>query len=121
MWSFFLSLAVLCAQDVKLHSHDIQPHHSAEASNHAHLSKAHFAHDSSHKHHNSVVFEVDITPDGVLKSLNNNVFVIALFTLFFTLMAFISSRQLVQRCRESKLILHRYYLFSPPLRAPPQY
>ena len=135
MWSLLLSLALLCAQGVKLHVHHLDHGHDNHPNNyhshihaidkagdHDHLSKAHFTHDTSHNdHHDGVVSEVDISPDGVLKNANYSVFALALFALFFTLVIFVSSRQLVQRCRESKLILRSYYLLSPPLRAPPQY
>ncbi|MCF6336458.1 MAG: hypothetical protein L3J84_00695 [Gammaproteobacteria bacterium] len=133
MWALLLSLALLCAQGTKLHVHNLDHGHNNhlindhthdaidKAANHSYLSKAHFTHDTSHDHHGSVVSEVDISPDGVLKNTNNSVFSIALFALFFTLITFISSRQLVQRCRESKLTLHSDYLLSPPLRAPPQH
>ncbi len=129
LWSLLLCLALLFAQGVKLHVHSLDHghdnHHSHainEAGDHGHLSKAHFTHDTSHNdHHDGVVSEVDISPDGLLKNVQNNFFAIALFALFFTLMTFVSSRQLVQYCRESKLILHSYYVLSPPLRAPPQH
>jgi len=136
LWSLLLSLSLLCAQGAKLHTHNLDHGHNDhpndyhshihsiidEAGDHGHLSKAHFTHDTSHNdHHDGVISEVDISPDGLLKNANDNVFEIVLFALFFTLMIFVSSRQLVQRCRESKLILHRYYVLSPPLRAPPQH
>ena len=127
--SLLLSLVLLCAQGVKLHVHNLDQghdnHHSHaidEVGDHDHLSKAHFTYDASHDgYHDDVVSEIDISPDGLLKSVNSHVFMIALFAFFFTLITFISSRQLIQRCRESKLILHRQYVLSPPLRAPPQY
>ncbi len=112
LWSLLLSLALLSAHVVKLHVHDLE---------HGHLSKAHFAHDTSHEHHDRTISEVDTSPNGVLKNTSNSVFALALFTLFLTLMTFIPSQQLVQCCRENKLTLHSYYLLSPPLRAPPQY
>ncbi len=133
MWSLLLSLMLLCAQGVqlKLHVHELDHEHdnyhshthaTGDESDHSHLSKAHFAHDTSHdNHHDNIVSEVDITPDGFLKSASNTVFAIALFALSCILVTFIPSRQFFQRCRESKLILYNYYLFSPPLRAPPQY
>ncbi len=112
LWSLLLCLALLSAHVVKLHIHELD---------NGHLSKAHFAHDTSHEHHDKAISEVDSSPDGVLKNVNNSIFAVALFTFFFTLVTFISSRQLVQRWRENKLVLHNYYLLSPPLRAPPQY
>ncbi len=136
LWVLLLSLALLCAQGAKLHVHNLDHgqdnHHNDyhshthdaidEVVDHGHLSKAHFTHDTSHNdHHDGVVSEVDVTPDGLLKNTNNNVFAIALFVLFFTLITFVSSRQSVQRCRERKLVRHSRYVLSPPLRAPPLY
>jgi len=135
LWSVLLSLLLLCAQGVKLHVHDLAHgydnhsndsyshiHAIDEAGDHGSLSKAHFAHDTSHHElHDEVISEVDISPAGLLKNTNNSVFAIMLFALFFILMVLISARQLVQRCRESQLILRSCHLFSPPLRAPPQH
>ncbi len=127
--SLLLSLALLCVQGAKLHVHNLDHghdnHHTHthavdEASDHTHLSKAHFAHDRSHDdHHDGVVSEVDISPYRLLKNTNNNV-VTVLFSLFFTLMTFASSRWLYQCYRKNKLIFHSCYPISPPLRAPPQ-
>ena len=129
MWSLLLSLALLCAQGVKLHVHDLDHghdnHHSHahvidEASDHGHLSKAHSSHDTSHDdHHDSVASEIDVSPDGVLKN-SNTVFALALIVFFITLMIPASLRQRVHHRRENDFILHRDYALSPPLRAPPQ-
>ncbi len=129
LWCFLLSLSLLCVQGVKLHVHNLdhKQHHGHthaidDAGDHAHLSKAHFAHNTSHSdHHNGVISEVDISPDGVLKNTNNSPFTLALIIFFFTLAIFVASRRLIQHCRENKLIFHEYYVLSPPLRAPPQY
>jgi len=131
LWSLLLSLSLLCAQGAGLHVHsvdhghdELQSHiHGAdEADDHTHMSKAHFTHDTSHNdHHDDVVSEIDVSPEGLLKNASNNIFSIALFTFFFILVMFVSSRQLIYCRREGKLILDKYYLLSPPLRAPPQY
>ncbi len=129
--SLVFSLALLCAQGIGLHVHNLDhdpgDHHShAHAMNgageHAHVSKAHFAQDTSHSdHHDGAVSEVDISPEGLLKNSSNNIFAIALIAFFFIFAMFVSLRQLAYRCRESKLILYRRYVLSPPLRAPPQH
>ncbi len=127
--SLLLSLALLCAQEVRLHVHSLDHNHGDhlshsidDAGGHAHLSKAHFAQDMSHSdHHDGAVADVDISPDGLLKNFNDNIFAVALIAFFFALLLFVSSRQFVHHSREGKLILHRRYVLSPPLRAPPQY
>jgi len=141
--SLLLALALLCAQGVVLHFHQLDHGHDdshrhshshsivdsdiadasfAQNSDHSHLSDVHYAHDSSHNdHHNGVVSEVNITPDGLLKSANHHVLTLALFAFLVSLMVFGFSRQCVQRCRESTLILRSFSFLSPPLRAPPPY
>lgn len=131
LWSLLLCLSLLCAQGVGLHVHSMdhgEDHHQShihaadEANDHAHMSKVHFTHDISHNdHHDSVVSEIDVNPDGLLKNSSNNIFAIALISFFFILLMFVSSRQLVHCRRESKLTPNRYYLLTPPLRAPPQH
>ena len=129
MWSLLLSLSLLCGQGIKLHVHNLDhghdeyighAHAADQASDRSRLSKAHYAHDRSHDdHHNGVVSEVDVTPDGVLKNLSGNTLTLALFALLFTLLLSAPSLQVVHRYRESKPILYGRYLLSPPLRAPP--
>ncbi len=113
LWVLLLSLTLLCAQGTELHIHNLD---------HDHLSKAHFIQDTSHgDHHHDGISEVEISPDEVLKTPNHNIFSIALFALFFTLVMFVSSRQFIQHRLKNRPIIKEYYLFSPPLRAPPQH
>ena len=132
-WSLLLSLALLCAQGVKLHAHNLDHEHDNhhryghihavdEVNAHSYLSRTPFADESSHgDHQDDVVSESNTTPARLVKSSFNNVFAIAVFAFIFTLVGFTCSRQLVQRCRERQPILKSYYLLSPPLRAPPQH
>ena len=85
--SLLLSLLLLCAQGVGLHVHNLDHGHDDNQSHgHAHVSQAHFAHDTSHKgHQGNVTSEIDVSPDGLLKIASNNVFAIALITFFFIL------------------------------------
>ena len=107
--------------------HDNGNHHNHvhvidKLGNHGHLSAAHSIHDLSHGDlHSGVLFEIDISPDGLLKNPNHSVLAIALLAFFFTIMPFFSTRQLARHYRESKLVIHRFYVLSPPLRAPPQH
>ncbi len=129
LWSLLLSLLLLCSQGATLHLHSLDhgqdkhlshAHATDEASDHTHLSKAHYAHDSSHdEHHDVVLSEVDVSPNGVLKKLSNNTLTLALFALLFTLLLSGSLRQVVHRHRENRLAPLERYLLSPPLRAPP--
>ncbi len=129
LWSLLLSLSLLCGQGIKLHAHNlghdhdesiVHTHAADEVSDHSRLSRSHYAHDTSHsEHHSDVVSDVDVTPDGVWKKLSSNMLTLALFTLLFVLVLSAPLRQRVHRYRESKSILFRRYLLSPPLRAPP--
>jgi hypothetical protein len=124
LWSLLLSLSLLCGQGIKLHVHNLDHDesivHTHAASDHSRLSRAHYARDTSHsEHHDVVVSDVDVTPDGVWKKLSSNTLTLALLTLLFMLVLSVPSRQWVHRYRESKSILFRRYLLSPPLRAPP--
>ncbi len=120
LWSLLLSLALLCAQGATLHIHSDQTHNGDHDHIAAPLNKPHSALDISHNEHHDGS-EIDLSADGLLKNTLNKVFTIALFTLFFTLLIFSSSRQFTHHYRKNKLILYSYYLFSPPLRAPPQH
>jgi hypothetical protein len=92
----------------------------AHFSNHTHLSKAHYAHDRSHNsQHDGVVYEVDTSPDRVLKNVTNNIFTLAVFLLLFTLVLFSPLRQRVYHHTKNLSALSRRYVLAPPLRAPP--
>jgi len=131
LWSILLSLSLLCAQDIGLHVHNVDHGHDKhqghvhvanEADDHAHMSVAHFAQDTTHnEHHDGLAAEVDVSPEGMLKNINIYVFAIALITFFFIFEIFFSSQQLVYFRKENRLIFHSYYSLSPPSRAPPQH
>ena len=128
--SLLVFLSPLCSPSATLHVHSLDHGHDEyfdhshavdEARDHSRLSKAHYAHDVSHDdHHDGLVSEFDASPDGVLKSLSNNIFALVLFALLFTLVSPAPSCRVVQRHRESTHPLHRPRLLSPPLRAPPR-
>lgn len=127
--SLLLSLSLLFAQEVGLHSHSFDHVHGDnhvnvidDTTKYSHLNSAHFALDASHNdHHHGAIAEIDVSPDGLLKSVNNTIVSIALIILLFLLVMPTPSRKGVHRHRESKLILHKHYILSPPLRAPPPY
>ncbi len=128
-WSLLLSLLLLCSQGATLHVHNLDHGHDGhlqhthttdEGGAHTRLSKAHYAHDRSHaEYHDNIVSEVEVAPEGVLKSLSSKILTLALLAILFTLLLPAPSRQLPHRRRESRLTLHRHHLLSPPLRAPP--
>jgi hypothetical protein len=128
LWALLLSIALLCAQGVKLHVHSIDHDHDRQHSHiaaeavaeHSHLSEAHLSSDVSHgDHHDEVVSELDVSPDGLLKKASSNVVVLALLAAVFTLLLPGLYQQIFHRRRDKDAILPWRYLLSPPPRAPP--
>jgi len=129
IWSVLLSFSLLCAQEMSLHTHDLE--HANEQSHlyaiengndHKHFSAAHFSHDISHDdHHNSEISEVDISPVGVLKNTKTQIFALALIVFIFILVNYYAPRQLIISRRKSRYVIHKRYILSPSLRAPPQH
>ncbi len=129
LWSLLLILSLLCSQGVALHVHNLDhihdeyldhSHSPFETSDHFHVSKIHSAYDLSHsEHHDSSVYEIDATPDGVLKNISDLFLTLALSVFPFSLLLVSSLGQGVQRCKEDRLIFYEHSHLSPPLRAPP--
>jgi len=113
LWSLFVSLCFLCSQGTTLHVHNFDSdthishsHMADKANNHAHLSNIHYAKNKTHdEHHDNIAPDIDVSPDGILKSLSNNILTVALLALLFISVLSNSSHQVFHRCRESKLIL----------------
>lgn len=107
------------------HGHDEyldHSHLSSEASDHSHMSKPHLSNDTFHNDHSDEsVTEIDVTPDGVLKNLSNNIIALALFALLLILVLPVTSHQVRHRAHKDQSSLYHYYLISPPLRAPPHH
>jgi len=128
LWSSLL-LVWLCVQGTTLHVHLLDHSHSGhhdhshaagETSDHTHVAKLHFSHDASHhEHHENVISEVEISPEGVSKNLSAKLLTFALFAFIFTTLFFASRRTIVQRHWETSLLDLGRYIVSPPLRAPP--
>lgn len=126
LWALLLSIALLCAQGVKLHvhslDHDQQHSHIATeaAAEHSHLSEAHLSTDVSHSdHHDEVVSELDVSSHGLLKKVSSSVLTLALLVTMFALLLPAFYRQTFHRRRDIDTILPWRYHLSPPLRAPP--
>jgi hypothetical protein len=132
LWILLLSIALLCAQGVTLHvhdlghgldrKHDLQHSHidSEFVAEHAHLSEAHLSTDVSHgDHHDELVSELDASPDGLLKKVSTSVLTLALFAAVLALLFPHFYQLTFLRRRDKDVILSWRYLLSPPLRAPP--
>lgn len=133
LWTLYLSVAILCAQGVKLHVHGFEHEHGSShhdqidvgidtgTTDHSHVVGIHLSNDITHvDHHGGVIPEVDISPDGLLKKVSSVVLTLALVAIFFTLFLPGLIRESNQYYRNTKLRLSRHYYYSPPLRAPPQ-
>ena len=135
IWIVLLSIAVLCSQGIGLHVHSMdhgQDSHLAFATNiddlskathhHEQFSKPHLSLDSSHiDHHSDISDNIDISPDGLLKNTNNNIFSIDVMAFIFILIMLTPARLVIRRIQESTVKLHNFYVLSPPVRAPPQF
>jgi hypothetical protein len=128
-WIVLLSMGLLCAQNVKIHSHNLDHnhfqehgHHSIETTaEHSHLAKAHLSTDISHAdHHDEVVSETDASPNALLKNISSQGLVIALLIAVLTLLFPRPYQYLSYRRRDDDTYLPRRYLHSPTLRAPPR-
>jgi uncharacterized membrane protein YeiB len=127
LWlTLLFAVALLSVQSIGLHVHELDhgsDHqnyiHAADtvADDHTHLTKVHSAHDSTHSEHHDDVSEIDISPDGFLKNLTT-VFAIALVVYLLAVVMFSVSRLMVFRQRQN-YPLYKYFVLSPPLRAPP--
>jgi len=123
-----LSIALLCAQGITLHVHNLGHEHDQQhdhlaaelAVKHSHLSETHLSTDASHgDHHAEVVSEFGASPDGLLKKISYNVLTLALLATVLALL-FPSFYQLIfPRRRDIGVIFAWQYRLSPPLRAPP--
>lgn len=124
LWVIYLVMVVVLVQSVRLHVHvyDHEPlssNPSFQASNHSHQEQAHFHYDASEVEHSDEVAEIDLSPQGVLKTFSLGSLVLALFTL----VVFIFPYRLLPRLpwsrnpRDSRKAL--LYGLRPPLRAPP--
>lgn len=125
LWVALLSLALLCAQGVKLHVHSLgHDHHNHHdqllVDGHTHVSIAHLSLDDSHvDHHDQVIYESDASPDCMLTKIFNNIPLTALLTLLFVLLLSGIRRHTYMRRRDDDCIKARWPHFTPLLRAPP--
>ena len=128
LWTIMLSVALLCAQGVKLHVHDLDHDHGQQhghipvegISEHSHLSTAHLSYDASHAdHHEEIVSEVDVGQDGLLTKISSNIFLLAILVSTFIVFLPGFYRYTFHRRRENDTNIPWRYHISPPLRAPP--
>lgn len=128
LFSILLTLLLMCSLETKLHvhhfahSHDnhLEQYHGSGVAGHHHHGKIHFSHDRSHhEHYGDFILEFDVIPDGLLKNIIQHPLALVLFVFSILLLA--PSARLLQRHHEKRPILDKYYLLSPPLRAPPQH
>ena len=124
----FLSVALLCPPEMKLHIHNFKHNHVSQHENilsegfieHSHVSKAHLSVDNTHlDQHNAVMSEVDISPDGLLKKMSGDVFTLFLLVSVLVLLLLSSYQYIFQFRRNDKPYFSSRFLKSPPLRAPP--
>ena len=117
LWVVYLAIALVFIQGARLHVHVYD--HDPVTSDHAHQEQIHFHYKASETGHPDEVAEIDLSQQGLLKSLSFGSLVIALFMVVIVIL---SSRLLTRvpwrsdRCGPLASWLFR---LRPPLRAPP--
>ena len=117
-----LSLALILSQASRLHMHVQHDDHSSVASGHVvNVHTATLLHDLNLTDHHGDhhVAAIDVSTDNLVKktnSLNPLVLILLCIGLFLYLPHLIS---LPRQRRFQTLFTYCYYLFNPPLRAPP--
>jgi len=127
LWTLLLSMAMLCAQGVKFHVHDIQHEHdqqhnhftAEENHEHSHLNAFHLVSDVSHADlHDELISVHDTSPDSLFVKISIGT-VIALIAIALSVFYPRFYHSAFYRRHEQVDIFSQQYLFSPPLRAPP--
>ena len=128
-WIALLSVALLFASNLSFHVHDLDiesTHHtdpslSGSDVGHGHVVNKHLSIDTSHAdHHDTVMVEMEATPDGMAPQssrLTSAMDLVALFLLVFVLSAYPPFRPRFGRIID-RPPPRRFYLI-PLLRAPP--
>ena len=117
LWVFYLAVALVFVQDARLHVHIYD--HDPVTSDHAHQEKAHFHYEASDTGHPDEVAEIDLSQQGLLKSLSFESLVIALLVAVIVIL---SSRLLTRvpwRPDRRGPLVSWLFRLRPPLRAPP--
>jgi hypothetical protein len=129
LWVLLLSIALLCAQGVKLHvhsfGHDHEQRHSIApevATEHLHQNDIHLTTDMSHAgHHDEVVSEQGVNSQALLKKISSYGSMLAIFVIAFTFFLHSFNVLTLHTRRDKDVIIIRRYILSPPLRAPPKF
>lgn len=121
-----ICLSLLTTQGITLHGHNLDHSHDidhqTEVHNHHPVSDLHFAHDTTHgDHHDKILVQYDLNDNGVFKTLVLIIFFPALLLLLLLLVPLCRKSTRIPRQRETSFPLTRFYIHSPPLRAPPRH
>ena len=128
LWAILLSVALLGAQDVKLHVHDLGHDHGQQhghipaegTAGHTHLSDAHLSTDISHvDHHEEIASEVNAGQEGLLAKISSNILLLAILASALIVFLPVFYRYTFHRRHEIDTDIPWRYHISPPLRAPP--
>lgn len=132
-----LSVILLSGQSVTLHIHGLEQDHmhgneqtsihtiDNAAIDHSHLSKIHFANDSSHDFdHDDLVYDellsgFDVNDNAFFNKTSNNTLLVALLTIIINFFVAVFCPKIFYRYCDEDIIYPFRYVFAPPLRAPP--
>lgn len=120
-----LSLALLLAQTNQLHMHLEHDDHSDTSGHAVDVHAASILHDFDLNHHDAFLDDdhhhaaIDLSPDNLIQKTNllNPLILILLFIGLLLVLPRLAFR--VRQRPYIKRFTSRYYLFQPPLRAPP--
>ena len=104
---------------VHIHEDNIDPVLSDDSVNHTHVSNAHLSSDDSHdSHHDQVMSESDVSPNGVVSKENPKAPLLALILVLILLL------QIPSKSRQARFVTGKQRRcwrphFTPPSRAPP--
>ena len=117
LWVFYLAVALVFIQGARLHVHIYN--HDPATSDHGHQEQAHFNYDTSETGHPDEVAEIDLSQQGLLKSVSFGSLVIALFVAVIVILSPRLLTRVPWRPDRRGPLASWLFRLRPPLRAPP--
>lgn len=117
LWVFYLAVALVFVQGARWHMHVYD--HDPANSDHAHQEQAHFNYEDSETGHPDAVAEIDLSPQGLVKSLSFGSLVIAFFVAAIVVLLSRLLTPVPWRPNRRGPLASWLFRLRPPLRAPP--
>lgn len=116
-WLLVVAIIALTLLPTHLHLGHTDSHPSAS---HKHTTSLHIAIDNIADDHHSDATVLSVTPDVLVKKVNDNPLLAAAILLVTLLLLAVTSRPLKYATNANRHRLSTFYSLTPPLRAPPQ-